>query len=452
MNATPDFMRFLQGASNAFGAGDMPEAASLVLETVRIQAHRAYPTRKVMAALTAEGADARFVGGCVRDALAKRPVVDIDIATPDPPERVTQLLARAGIKVVPTGIEHGTVTAVVDGKSFEVTTLRRDTETDGRHAKVAFTDDWIADAERRDFTINAMSASPDGAIYDYNGGITDLAHGRVRFIGRAETRIEEDFLRVLRFFRFHGAFGRPPIDAAALSACRLYAGELKRLSAERVRAEFLKILLVPDPADILIHMKGTGVLDAILPEATDIPRVRMLNWLETRAVNIEGVGPDAIRRLAALLDADEAETAAVGVAERFKLSNAERARLTDMAAPTFAVSADLDEDETNRILRRLGIEHTRDLALLAWSGELTRQARLERGRTDAYIALLEQCANWSPPVFPLSGEDVLALGLDQGPEVGLLLEKVEEWWENGGYRATRQQCLDRLFREAEAIK
>lgn len=412
----------------------------------------ATPTRAVMAALTADGADVRFVGGCIRDALMKRPVQDIDIATPDPPERVIELLERAGIKAVPTGIDHGTVTAVVDGKPFEVTTLRRDTETDGRHAKVAFTDDWVIDAERRDFTINAMSATPDGAVYDYNEGIADLAHGRVRFIGRAETRIEEDYLRILRFFRFFGGFGRPPIDRVALSACRLHAAELKRLSRERVRAELLKILLVPDPADVLIHMRGAGVLDVILPEAGDIARLRMLNWLETRAINIAGVEPDAIRRLAALLDPKNAETAALGIAERLRLSNAERARLIDMAAPTLDVSADLDVDEAPRVLRRLGPDRTRDLALLAWAGELTVQARLERARTDAYIALLEQCVHWMPPEFPLTGDDVIALGVDPGPEIGLLLDRVEDWWENGGYKASRQQCLDRLFREAEAQK
>jgi poly(A) polymerase len=409
-------------------------------------------TRAVMAALTVDGADVRFVGGCVRDALAKRPVDDIDIATPDMPERVIELLEQAGIKAVPTGLKHGTVTAVADGTPFEVTTLRRDTETDGRHAKVAFTDDWVADAERRDFTINAMSASPSGAVYDYNDGIADLSHGRVRFIGRAESRIEEDYLRILRFFRFYGAYGRPPIDREALAACRLHAQDIQRLSAERIRVEFLKILLVPDPADILIHMKGTGVLDMIVSEAAEIPCLRMLNWLETRAINVKGVEPDAIRRLAALIGADEAEAAAVGVAERLKLSNAERIRLIDMAAPTITVDADLDEDEATRALRRIGTERTRDLGLLSWARELTRQARLERGRTGTYIALMELCANWSPPVFPLNGEDVLALGIDPGPDVGQLLEKVEEWWENGGYRASRQQCLDRLFREAEAIK
>jgi poly(A) polymerase len=409
-------------------------------------------TRAVIAALTADGAQVRFVGGCVRDALAKRTVGDIDIATPDTPETVIALLERAGIKAVPTGIAHGTVTAVADGKPFEITTLRRDEETDGRHAKVAFTDDWVLDAERRDFTINAMSATPDGDVYDYNEGITDLAHGRVRFIGRADLRIQEDYLRILRFFRFFGAFGRPPIDRAALDACRAHAAELKRLSGERVHKEFFKILLTPDPAEIAIHMRGVGVLQEILPEAGEIAPLRMLNWLETRAVNIPGVAPDALRHLAAMLDPEDAEHAATAAADRLKLSNAERSRLIDLAAPTLTVDADLDEDGTTRILRRIGPDRTRDLALLAWAGELTRSARLPRPRTDAYIAILEQCANWIPPEFPLTGADVIALGVEPGPGVGELLERVEDWWENGGYRATRQQCLDRLFGEAEAQK
>jgi len=409
-------------------------------------------TRAVIAALTTDGTEVRFVGGCVRDALAKQTVGDIDIATPDRPERVIELLEGAGIKAVPTGIAHGTVTAVVGDTPFEVTTLRRDEETDGRHAKVAFTDDWMLDAERRDFTINAMSATPDGAVYDYNEGITDLAHGRVRFIGRADDRIREDYLRILRFFRFYGAFGRPPIDRPALDACRAHAAELKRLSAERVHKEFFKILLTPDPAEVAIQMRGVGVLQEILPEAGDIAPLRMVNWLETRAVNITGVAPDPLRHLAALLDPADMERAVTSVADRLRLSNAERSRLTDLAAPTITVDADLDAEDVTRALRRIGPDRTRDLALLAWAGDLTRSARLPRPRTDAYIAILEQCANWIPPEFPLTGADVIALGVESGPAVGQLLERVEDWWENGGYRASRQQCLDRLFREAEAQK
>lgn len=409
-------------------------------------------TRAVVDALGADGAEVRFVGGCVRDALARRDVKDVDIATPDRPETVMGLLERAGIKAVPSGIEHGTVTAVSGGHAFQVTTLRRDEDTDGRHAKVAFTDDWVADAERRDLTINAMSADPAGQVFDYNEGIADLARGRVRFIGRAETRIAEDYLRILRFFRFFGDYGRPPINRDAISACRANAAKLSGLSGERVRDELLKILLVPDPADIALRMRGAGVLDVVLPQAGDVARLRVVNWLETRAVNIDGVSPDPLRRLAALLDADEPEGAALAVAARLRLSNAERARLTDMIAPTVEVTAEMGPGREARALRRLGPERTRDLALLSWARELTLTARLPRARTDSYIALLERCAAWTAPVFPLSGDDVLALGIAQGPEVGAILERVEDWWENGEYKADRRQCLNRLTREAEARK
>ncbi|MBT6096584.1 MAG: CCA tRNA nucleotidyltransferase [Rhodospirillaceae bacterium] len=405
-------------------------------------------TRAVMAALAADGTEVRFVGGCVRDGLAKRPVKDIDIATPDEPETVIELLGRAGIRVVPTGLDHGTVTAVFDDRSFEITTLRRDEETDGRHAKVAFTDDWIADAERRDFTINAMSATPDGAIYDYNNGIAHLAHGRVRFIGRAETRIDEDYLRILRFFRFHGGYGLPPLDRAAMTACRARTAKLAELSGERVRDELLKILMVPNPAEILVPMQSTGVLEVILPEAGDVAPLRMLNWLETRAINIAGVAPDPLRHLAALLDTQHPESALSLMPQRLRLSNAARARLTDMVVPTIEVTANMDKTDEHRAIRRLGPDLARDLALLAWARELAASSRLPRTRTEAYIELLELCVRWRAPEFPLSGADVLALGVAEGPDIGALLERVEDWWENGDYKADRQQCLDRLVKEA----
>ena len=192
-------------------------------------------TRAVIDALEKDGTRVRFIGGCVRDAIAHRPVQDIDIATPDPPETVIALLEGAGIRAIPTGLDHGTVTAVSGGASFEVTTLRKDVATDGRHATVEFTDDWLEDAKRRDFTINAMSATPDGDVFDPFDGISDLAHGRVRFIGLARDRIAEDYLRILRFFRFHGSYGRPPVDKDALAACRAHADGLSELSGERIR-------------------------------------------------------------------------------------------------------------------------------------------------------------------------------------------------------------------------
>ena len=413
---------------------------------------RAAPTLTVIEALQANGAEVRFVGGCVRDALAKHPVKDIDLATQTEPDTVIKLLERAGIKAVPTGITHGTVTAVSGERSFQITTLRRDEKTDGRHAKIAFTDDWVADAERRDFTINAMSADPKGRVYDYNDGISDLAQGKVRFIGHAETRIDEDYLRILRFFRFHGGYGRLPLDREAMAACRLRAEKLTELSTERVRAELMKILMVPDPAEILIHMRGIGALDIVLPEAGDVARLRMLNWLETRAVNIEGVNTDALRHLAALLDPRRAENAAISAAARLKLSNAERTRLTDLMVPTLGVSAEMDTEQESRAMRRMGANQTRDLVLLAWAGELTASARLPRSRTDSYIAFLKRCATWTTPEFPLTGADLIALGIPEGPEIGDLLDRIENWWENGGYKADRQHCLNRLLWETKRTK
>lgn len=285
-------------------------------------------TKQVMAALMADGTQPRFVGGCVRDALCHRPTNDIDIATPDLPETVINLLTNAGIRAVPTGIEHGTVTAVINKKSFEITTLRVDLETDGRHAIVGFTDNWVEDAQRRDFTFNALSASVSGEVYDPFSGLWHLAHGQVVFIGSAYDRISEDYLRILRYFRFFGAYGRPPIDSEAIAACRAHAKDLSSLSGERVRTELFKILCVPDPAEIIIKMQGSDVLQEILPEAGDPGVLRMVNWFETRAVNIEGVDPDPIRHLAALIRSTTSSVDELG--QRLRLSNAQKKRLQSL--------------------------------------------------------------------------------------------------------------------------
>ncbi|MBT7249901.1 MAG: CCA tRNA nucleotidyltransferase [Rhodospirillaceae bacterium] len=403
-------------------------------------------TKTVIKALEAGGSAVRFVGGCVRDAMAHRTIKDIDIATPDPPDRVIRLLEDAGLKAVPTGIEHGTVTAVSDGQSFEVTTLRRDAETDGRHAVVEFTDDWLEDAKRRDFTFNAMSATPTGDVFDPYDGMADLAHGRVRFIGLATDRVREDYLRILRFFRFFGNYGRPPIDKNALVACRFNAEHLQELSGERIRSELLKILVVPDPADVAIRMRGERIFDHILPEAGDINSLRMINWLETRAVNIDGIAPEPIRHLAMLLDTETDAAGAEGVAKRLKLSNTDAARLIAIVGRSGEVSVDMGKADERRAIRRLGAEPVRDLTLAAWARELTDTPRLPRQRTQAYVGLLEQCAQWIPPRFPLKGSDVLALGVPQGPGVGDLLSEVEDWWENRDYKPGRQDCLNRLMK------
>src|SRR5215468_4177027 len=254
-------------------------------------------TVAVMAALAAAGGEARFVGGCVRDALLGRKVSDIDIATHEPPERVMNLLSRAGIKAIPTGIKHGTVTAVVGVRHFEITTLRRDVETYGRHARVEYTDDWAADAARRDFTMNALFCSADGTIYDPFGGLADLRAQRVRFVGDPAERIREDVLRLLRFFRFHAHYGKPPPDPPALAACRDLAHLLPTLSGERVCAETLKLLSAPQPADVVDLMRESGVLAHFLPEATGIDRMRALVAAEAVAPRDLVPRPDPLRRL-----------------------------------------------------------------------------------------------------------------------------------------------------------
>jgi poly(A) polymerase len=399
-------------------------------------------TREVLEALTRDGAEVRFIGGCVRDALLKRKVRDIDIAIPRPPMKVIELLRGAGIKAVPTGIDHGTVTAVVDKATFEITTLRVDVETDGRRAKVAFTDDWIADAARRDFTINALSCTPDGEVYDYFGGLEDLGHGRIRFVGSARERISEDVLRLLRYFRFYAHFGRPPPDIEALAACREQAAGVRLLSGERVRVEIFRTLMAADPADVFQLMTGEGVLGHVLPEADGVGRLRMLSWLDTRAIRVASVQPDPVRRLAALLATNS--TGAATVADRLKMSNRQRVRLVRMASAPFEVDPEAPLLAVRRVLHRFGAEAVRDVALLAWSGELVITPRLPHRRNEAWIGLLKTAEAWSPLRFPLRGRDALALGIAPGPQIGRLLREVERWWEAGDYQADRDVCLDRL--------
>ncbi len=400
------------------------------------------PTAAVFAALGARGAEVRFVGGCVRDAICARPVRDIDIATPDPPERVVELLEEAGLRVVPTGIDYGTVTAIKDGRPFEVTSLRVDVETDGRRARVAFTDDWIADAARRDFTINTLSSTLDGDVYDPFGAIDDLSQGRVRFVGNAVQRIEEDVLRLLRYFRFYCHYGRPPPDLDALAACRALAPKLPSLSGERVRAEMLRILAAPEPADVIVLMRGERVLEHVLAEAGDVGRLRAMGWLENRALNMPSVEPDALRRLAALLADDAADAAAV--AARWRLSNAETQRLADLVETAGAFADDLSEDELRRALRRLGPDLVRDRVLLDWARTLAADPHQPSARTRARIGILEAAEAWTPIDFPLTGRDVLALGIAAGPDVGRLLGAAEAWWVDGACRADRDACLTKL--------
>jgi len=379
-------------------------------------------TRAVVAALSSGGVEARFVGGSVRDALLGRPIVDIDIATPAPPERIIELLEKSGIKVVPTGLAHGTVTAVVPPRHFEITTLRRDVETYGRRARVAFDADWAADAVRRDFTINAIFLAADGTIHDPVGGFADLQARRVRFVGDPATRIAEDVLRLLRYYRFEARFGAGVGDPEARAACRAAAHLLPTLSGERVSQELVKLLETQDPIAALRMMQEDGVLAVVLPEARHIERLRQMIAIEPE--------PDQLRRLAALVEVDG--EGALALAARLRFPNTWRDRLHGLAPPW---PADPQEDARSqrRSLYRLGAGRYRDIALLVASAGAMPQSRLAE--------LLDLTRSWTPPVFPLAGRDVTALGIPPGERVGRLLAAVHDWWEEGDFAADRGQCL-----------
>jgi len=359
--------------------------------------------------------NARYVGGAVRDTLLGLPVADIDIATPLEPGKVIARLDAAAIRTVPTGIDHGTVTAVLPGGPVEITTLRRDVSTDGRRATVAFSTDWREDAARRDFTINALYADPaTGTVSDWFGGLEDLAARRVRFIGDARERIREDHLRILRYFRFQARFGSQPADAEAEAACADLASTLKGLSRERIGMETMKLLALPDPAPTVARMADLGVLGVILPEATPDALAALI--AEERR---QHVAPDALRRLAALLPAEPA--LAEQVAARFRLSGAQKKRL--VCAARRSVSPSPSGKEARALAYRLGRTEAIDRLLL----------------TGQSIAPLE---GWTIPVFPLKGGAIVARGVHAGPEVARFLRQVEKRWIDEGFPdAARIQTL-----------
>jgi poly(A) polymerase len=386
-------------------------------------------TLALIKALADAGIAARFVGGCVRDALLRRPIADIDLATPALPEAVVAALDKARIKAVPTGIEHGTITAVFDApkspRHFEITTLRRDVETYGRRARVAFDADWAEDAARRDFTINAIYLDPDGTVHDPVGGLADLAAHRVRFVGEPAQRIAEDVLRVLRYYRFEARFGTGAGDPPARAACHAAVALLPKLSAERVAQELFRLLAVPDPLPALRMMAEDGVLAAIVPEATRLDRLPRLLGLEPT--------PDPLRRLAALIEVDA--DGAVALAERLRLSNEQRDRLAGLAMP-WPLDPKADLRAQRLALYRLAAKRYCDLALL-----LAAEGMLAEPRLGELLAL---AASWKPLRFPLKGRDITALGIPPGKRVGELLAVVRQWWEEGDFTADRTACLNRL--------
>ena len=373
--------------------------------------------KRLLKALDAKDGHARFVGGAVRDLLLDEEHADLDLATTHSPQEVVRRLEGAGIKAVPTGIEHGTITAVSSNTVVEVTTLRSDVSTDGRRATVAFTDDWKEDAARRDFTINALYADPfTGELFDYYGGIDDLNSRTVRFIGDPFQRIAEDHLRILRYFRFHARYGHGEPDPTAIAACCARANDLMALSRERIADELLKLLALPDPTPTVRLMLGCKLFEPVVPEISNADRLPILVDAEREA----GIAPDPIRRLAALLPADSA--IAEKVAARLKLSNKARKRLSSAADTDLGIG-------TRPLAYRIGIEGAVDRLLLASCPEQAADIR-----------------HWTPPRLPIGGGDLIGRGVPQGPDVARTLRLIEDAWEARGFPEGPE--FDRLVDEA----
>lgn len=378
------------------------------------------PLAQLLAALDRDGEEARVVGGAVRNALIGLPHGDIDVATTAGPAEVTRRAEAAGFKAVPTGFDHGTVTVVIDGKPFEVTTLREDVETFGRHATVKFGRDWKRDAERRDFTMNGLSLSADGTVHDYVGGLADLEARRVRFIGDAATRIAEDYLRILRFFRFHAYYGEGHPDAAGLHAAIVARAGLEQLSRERVRMELMKLMLAPHAVPVLAVMAETGLLGSVLGGVPHLASFSNMVKVEAAA----GLTGDATRRIGAL---------GVWIVEdagrlwqRLRLSNAEHERLAALDG-WWRVTHATSEAAARELIYRIGLEAFADRVLLAWSRSQ------DSAHDAAWRELATLPARWTAPVFPLRAADFIARGVEKGPALGAALSAAEEAWIEAGF-------------------
>ncbi len=400
---------------------------------------KAKETQALIAALeAARSGGSRFVGGCVRNSLMGREVDDIDIATQLTPDQTTEVATKAGFAAHPTGIEHGTITVVVNHKPFEVTTLRRDVTTDGRRATVAFTESWEEDAQRRDFRMNALYADATGAIHDPTGGGLEDAHaGRVIFIGDAHTRIKEDYLRILRFFRFNAWYARGPVDPHGLQACADLVAGLDTLSVERVWKEAKKMLAAADPRASWEGMNAIEVRARALPELDNHPRLRALMALEADLM----LPIDAMTRVAAALEDQESAKA---LSRRLKLSNEERDRLVAALGDNVKITSYMSLREMRRAIYKLGNEAFGDRVMLAWAtagGEKAQQWR----------ALVTHAKMWKPPRMPLTGDEVMAAGVPAGPKVGIVMREVEDWWIDADFPDDKLSVIERLKAVAQGL-
>ena len=383
--------------------------------------------------LCADGGDARVAGGAVRNALMGMPASDVDLCTTLMPQDVVKRLEAAGHKAVPTGIDHGTVTAVIKGEAFEVTTLRKDIETDGRHAVVEFGTDWVADANRRDLTMNGLYCDRDGRVYDYVDGYKDILTKDVRFIGDAETRIKEDSLRILRFFRFFAWYGGGRPDAEGLKACAAGRELLAGLSVERVWMELKKMLAAPDPSRAILWMRTTGILGAVLPETHKWGTDAMPGFL--RLEQEQKWQPDALFRLMGMVRPDE-ETMQ-GLSKRLAFSNKETERMVTWANNP-APKADIPMSDFEKLLYKRDSQGLMDSMKLE---AVHLQGRDDAANADVMLKLIDFAQNWQRPTFPLQGQDLIAAGMKPGPEMGQRLKALEEAWLDSGFVLSREELL-----------
>tara|TARA_B100001939_G_scaffold348192_1_gene373629 strand:+ start:21219 stop:22430 length:1212 start_codon:yes stop_codon:yes gene_type:complete len=378
---------------------------------------------RIFSLLNRDGRNARLVGGCVRDALMGRKIGDIDMACALAPEESMSRLEAAGVKVVPTGLKHGTITAVIEGQPFEITTLRKDVETHGRHATIALTDDWVEDARRRDFTVNAFYMDPDGTLYDPCNGWPDLEARHVRFIGNPQERIEEDALRILRFFRFGAQFGEARLDQAGVEACVMKRDMICRLSGERLAQEMKKLLSYPAAEWIVPIMAKHGILEKILPQFSELERFLIYIRHEHMAGR-----RDVLGRLCALLPQDPKQARLAG--HHLRLSSRETGLLEDMAHPRPDITPELSEPALRRAVYEVG--KTVVIYHLILNG--TDQRRLKK--------TLQVVENWEIPVFPLRGRDLVAGGMERGPELGRLLKTLEQKWIESDFSLNKADLLE----------
>lgn len=386
------------------------------------------PVKSLLHAFSAAGVELRFVGGAVRDSLLGLPVYDKDAATPATPDQVIAICEKAGIRTIPTGIAHGTITARIDNENIEITTLRRDTACDGRHATVEFGESWEEDARRRDFTINALYVDAAGKIYDYNNGLEDIKTYAIRFIGSPDERIKEDYLRILRFFRFLATRGNLPADAAALSACTKHASQLETLSGERIKMEMFKLLTATDPIPSLDLMGESNIFPVLFSQSTDISiaakqEIIFQKW---------ELPAKPLYRLAGLLIAAQNPSVATRfVMDRWKLSRREQEELSFLITQSANELEIMNERAQKEFLRKFSAQPV--------AGAIALRGAVNNARTLQNFYQLSQ--NWNAPHLPVTGRDLLEMGLTEGRELGEKLKMLEEKWVASDYRITREELL-----------